>query len=81
MFYCFIVLLYLWIALDVLVDWVMLPGIEDFTGENSVKDLARRSEGGGGLEGYTSCRRPLEWNEEKGVLGRKGRFSTPKWSQ
>ena len=30
----------------------MLPEFEDFVGEHSVKDLARRSEGGGGFKGY-----------------------------
>ena len=38
---------------------VMLPELEDFAGEHSVKDLARRSEGGGGFKGYRICRRPL----------------------
>ena len=36
----------------------MLPEFKDFAGEHSVKDLARRSEGGTGFKGYRLCRRP-----------------------
>ena len=38
---------------------VMLLEFEDFAGERSVKDFARRSEGGGGFKGYRLCRRQL----------------------
>ena len=37
---------------------VKLPEIEDFAGEHSVKDLARRSEGGGGSMCYRFFHRP-----------------------
>ena len=37
---------------------VMLSDLEDFAGEHSVKDLARRSNGGGGSMGYCPFRRP-----------------------
>ena len=39
---------------------VQLPEFEDFAGGHSIKDSARRSEGGGGgFKGYRLCRRPL----------------------
>ena len=38
---------------------VKLPEFEDFAGEHSVKDSARRSEGGGGFKAYRLGRRPL----------------------
>ena len=36
----------------------MLLEFEDFAGEHSVKDSARRSEGGGGSMGFRLFRRP-----------------------
>ena len=67
---------------------VMLPEFEDFAGEHSGKDSARRSEGGGGFMGFASCRRPQCSKTLAVVLRmlyrlgcRKGTFPMPKWNQ